>query len=418
MDLVSGHDRYAIEVPDRAFDGRIGAIRLTENGRFGNVFYQLLHAVLLARHLSCLTVELFPFEGGPPEGSREIAGLTFVCSRIHNTSRPTLVGHFFNSYVFQSALTGFDPNMVVEIVDTVLRPLFCHLPAHNPQDGAAMVMNFRGGDIFRGDPVPEWYLQPPASYYTKAALFARERLGVERITIVAEDRCNPALAVTEAALHQNGFAVTFQSSSLETDIGVMLSARSLVSPFSTLCEALAMLSTSLQTYFAFRQFESHRHLHIRRPALLTRVLKAHGVRPVRIIDRMRDYIPPLSWRRTDAQIRMMRDFPVECLDVQDLTENPDETDDCFVHVVPPPITTPAAEAYQLRQTIITLRAEITDLRAEITDLGAEITDLRHVAAASREEAVGLRNSMSWRVTAPARWAAQKFRQLRRCSVRC
>lgn len=167
--LLTGDDPYWIGGARPGFDGRIEAVRLTEHGRFGNVFYQTLHAVLLARQLGAGTIEVFPFTGGPAEGRHVIDGLTFEVGCAADCAVPTLVGHFFNSFAFQSALTGYPANLLTDAVDRVMRPLFGHLAAGGPAVGAdTVVLNLRGGDVFAAVVAPPWYVQPPASYHVRA----------------------------------------------------------------------------------------------------------------------------------------------------------------------------------------------------------------------------------------------------------
>ena len=389
---LSTKDYNRIDTLDGHFDGRVDAIRVTEFGRFGNIFQQLLHAILLAHHLGCRTVEFFPFEGVQTEGEWQFAGLNFICRRTPRTVGPTLVGHFFFSHPFESALTGFNMQYAMDVIDGALRPLFKDVRVE-PQDSQVIVLNFRGGDVFLGNPISAEYVQPPASFYILAALTARERFGVTTVSIVSEDRVNPALAATEAALHEHGFRVVTNIPDLAGDIAIIMGAKHLVSPFGTFLEALAMLSTGLRSYTAFRQFESHRHLHTARPSLLVHVLKARGVIPIRILDTEQDYIRPLSWAATDEQLRLMLDFPLDRLTVQDLSAEPDVTDDCFL-LWPFPKAASAAEAYRLRQALLSLRATVVGLREDVSKMTNEATLQRLEAAAQRCRAGHLQQALT------------------------
>lgn len=184
-------------------------------------------------------------------------------------------------------------------------------------------------------------------------MFAREAYGVSRAVLVSEDDRNPAGAVVRAALEQARMEVTRQSLSFAEDVGLMLNAVHLVSPFGTLCEALGMLSHRLRSYTAFRQFESHRHLHMRRPSVPLTVLRAHHVTPIRIVDRSlgrgMDYIPPLGWDLSEEQLGLLRRFPIDRLHI----DIPDDADDaCFAAFPPSPVAPAATEAYALRRRLI------------------------------------------------------------------
>jgi hypothetical protein len=428
-ELLAGHDRYAIVNAGASFDGHVDVIRLTEHGRFGNIFYQVLHAVLLARQIGATTVALFPFAGGPAVGRHVIDGLTFEVGLPPAAGMPALVGHFFNSYVFESALAGVPTDLLLGVVDRVMRPLFGHLgDAAPPGDADTVVLNMRGGDVFADPVASNWYVQPPASYYIRAALFAREAHGVTRVILVSEDDRNPAMGLTAAALEQAGLQVRRQSASFAEDAGLMINAAHLVSPFGTLCEALGMVSTRLRSYTAFRQFESHRHLHMRRPSVPLVVLRAHGVTVIRILDRSLNYTSPLTWTRDDHQMEMLRRFPIDRLHL-DIPDD-DNDDACFATFPVPGVQPMPREAFGMRLRMIAAESEIINAhreaeraqraqqaaQAEATKAQAETMNaLSNIAAAKQENAelhtrldvalagaAALRASTSWRMTAPLR----------------
>lgn len=372
--LLEGDDPYRIETAGEDFDGRVTAVRLVENGRFGNVFWQILHAVLLARQLRIGLVQVFPYACGPRRARHEVGGLVVEIGATLPMVGPTLVGHFFNSYPFQSTLSGVSAAMVTAAVDEVMRPLFAPLPVpDDPPDAETLVANVRGGDVFAGESVPSWYVQPPASYYLRAALDARFCCGVNKVRIVAEDRTNPAIATAEDLLRNAGFAVGFQSGSLQEDLATLLYARHLAAPFGTFCEAIGMLSPHLETYYAFRQFESHRHQHPRREALLGPVLQARGVRIVRILDPARDYTAPRTWDGSVSQRELLSTFSFDRLAVEDLGTDPDPTDDRFETFPEGDLPPISSEARALRSALIDAREVNHALQSQVETLERQIT---------------------------------------------
>ncbi len=194
-----------------------------------------------------------------------------------------------------------------------------------------------------------------------------------------------------------------------------------------------MLSTHLRSYTAFRQFESHRHLHMRRASMPLSVLRAHGVTPVRIIDRGLSYIPPLSWDRSEEQLDLLRRFPMDRLHV-DIPDD-DADDACFAAFTPSGVTSAATEAYGLRRALVSLHAdreatlrgaaealsvaqaarsraeaETRSVRMEMQAAvqSAQQTAWQDVTVARAEfsrvaaERAAIHCSLSWRVTAPLR----------------
>lgn len=391
-DLLAGADPYAIAHARPGFSGRVEAIRITENGRFGNIFYQLLHAIILARQLGCRTILAFPFAGGPdaPAIAVEELRIVFRPDLVAATPPvPTLVGHFFNSFAFESALRSLPPEFVRDTIQRYLKPLFRDtLRGVQPGDRRSLVMSFRGGDVFQAERPSPWYVQPPASYYMKAFEMARAELGVQCVTLVYEDRSNPAVAIVEEQLAAAGVKFSGQSASLVEDLSCLAGARHLVVPTSTLGEAAALLSEHVETYFGFRNFESHEHIHQRPQPLLLGVLRRKGVRAVLIEDAANDYIPARSWDASAAQRAMIADYPMDKLRLLE------------------------GEAADRRE----MQRDAGDLRMQLAESLDEASRIRHLLIATQLRFEHLdrkvHQSTSWRVTAPLRWSAQLVRRLR------
>ncbi|MBS0560576.1 MAG: hypothetical protein JSR21_11030 [Proteobacteria bacterium] len=316
--LLNGDDRYRIEGAGPGFKGEVARIRVTEHGRFGNIFLQLLHVAVIARAIGCREIEAFRFEGGPAQPRVEAGGLTFLFPPANAPiapERPTLVGHFFNSYAFESILRALPSDAAWDLVQSAIRPLFEHIWKPAAAGPATLVVHFRAGDVFRDPHVSRWYVQPPASYYTKAIAHARETLGIEDVLLVYEDRGNPAIALVEDWLAREGIPFAIQSSDLATDAVCLASATHLVASVSTLTEAAAILSRTLRTFIAFRQAESHLDIHQRLEPLVAGVLRRKGVRVVVIADRDGDYIAPRSWTASPEQVRQVCAYPSSGLDI-------------------------------------------------------------------------------------------------------
>lgn len=311
-DMFAGTMRYRIEGAGPVFSGRVEALRLIEMGRFGNVFFQLLHAAMIARRIGVTTIEVFPFRGAPPVPFIEAGGLRFVFNVTDPPTRPTFVGAFFHTFTFPGLLNGVPESHVTDIVDHVLRHIFAHLLDAGPQGAPdTIVAHLRGGDVFEPGSAPINYVQPPASYYHLACLQARESFGVRHVVLVSEDRRNPAIVLLEQSLVRSGFTVRFQSASFEADASLVVNAAHIVASFGTFCEALGMLSTRVHSYTAFRHFESHRlyRRDMKRHSETLLVLQAHGVKAVRIVDTDNTYVGPESWDMSDATLQLLCEYP-------------------------------------------------------------------------------------------------------------
>jgi hypothetical protein len=314
--------RYHLTGAGADFDGRIRAIQLVRDGRFGNALYQTLHAILLARRHAWQSIALFPFEGGPDRPITRVAGIDFHRPDLPGGEcppGPVLHGQFLYAPRFGEDLVAVPGPTVHAAAREVLRPLFRHLVDRAADlDPTTLVMHFRAGDIFLVTGVHPFYVQPPASYYLAAAAHARRHLAVRAVRLVTEDRANPAIDIVETELRRQGIDVTVQSSSFLEDLACLLGATHLVAPYGTLCEIVALLSERLRSYTAFRNFESHHDFQQRRTPFLRGALHEAGIRCIRISDPAHDYIPPDAWERTEAQMEQIRNFPIERLAVEEV----------------------------------------------------------------------------------------------------
>jgi hypothetical protein len=314
--LIAAHS-YRIEPGPAGFSGRVGALRIVQYGRFGNVFYQTLHAVVLARHLGCATIIASPLTVS--SAGVEIDGLRIVLASDAESAPPAaavLAGPFYIPAEFGSILTALPPTEAAPIVERYLHPLFGNvMQAVRPLGDRTLAVSFRSGDIFGGAPAHSYYVQPPASFYIRAIDFARAALGVGDVRLVYEDDANPAVACVQAYLTRQGIPCGVQCADIVSDLACLVGASHLVAPFSTFIEAAALLSPYTRTYIAFRHFESHQPIWRRDPPFLAGMLRLRNVRRVLIDDAAGGYIAPFSWQRTDAQLQQIVAYPIENLEL-------------------------------------------------------------------------------------------------------
>jgi hypothetical protein len=256
----------------------------------------------------------------------------------------------------------------------------------------------------------------------KALALARAERGVQDVTLVYEDRSNPAVAIVEQQLAAAGIPFTRQSASLIEDLCCLAGARHLVVPHSTLAEAAALLSDHIETYVGFRSFESHAHIHTRPQALLLGVLRQKGVRAVLIDDAADDYIPARAWDASAAQIAMIGAYPMANLRV---TEG-DEADRLETRRDPGVLRGQLAEsldeAARIRHLLVASRARADALDARlawsesetvrlVAELQGDAERYRLRAEAAEHLCSIMRRSKTWRVTAPLRWSSRLLRRL-------
>ena len=366
---LSGHDPYCIEGAGDDFEGRVEAIRITQNGRFGNIFLQLIHAIALARALGCRTIQAFAFEAGPQEERVDIDGLRLLFPRGAASSAaavPTLRGHFFNSYPFDSALRALPPAAAWEILQTVMRPLFRRIWQAAPVSGAhTAVVHFRAGDVFGNPRVSPWHTQPPASYYQAAIAHLRAHAGVEDVRLVFEDEGNPAIAPTKAWLRAQAIPFVDQSSDLTNDAACLATATHIVASVSTLTEVAAMLSQTLRSYTFFRQAESHFYIHQRADPLVAGVLALKGVELVCVEDRDGGYVQAGVWRGDAEQTRTLIEYPLSALAVRAPAKDADRFIDSEGLRVR--LREAESEALRLRKRLVVMRDEEIHLRNSLVE---------------------------------------------------
>lgn len=323
-----GQAAHRIEtVSGEAFSGRIAALRIERSyGQFGNNFYQLLNALIVARRLGCVELRLPPMQGTFGQFPLLIDGIRIAQSSEPVTSGPTLVGVFFAPYGFEPLFHDADMAFVVDTIERFVCRLYDHLLVRVvPLGPSVLAMHFRGGDVFResGDVHP-WYVQPPASYYVTALEHAQKHLGVDSVQLVFQGRENPAVEEVERYLSNRGVPFSCQSADLPADLRCLFGARHLVAPYGTFCEAVAMMSAHCTSYFAFRDLSSQHDMEGFPQSRVDRVLQQRGIHTMLIEDPDRTYTPQRSWRASADQLQLVRDYPKSALRVAEIEASRDE----------------------------------------------------------------------------------------------
>lgn len=239
--------QYAIVNPDAFFlpgQSRLGHLRLTKWLKFGNSIEQLHHLFHLAKAYHLTRIVL------PPSNvfrTRKVEGIELIASDDANTAAlgVGLAGVFYYLEPFrlprptEELLSSVQRNVRPMLSDSLQEPD----PRVGPND---LVLHFRAGDVFE-HPVAH-YGQPPLSYY----LSAIERERPQRTWLVFEDRANPCIEAVEAWLRRHHLDTVIQSGSIEQDLRVLLSARTLVIGQTSFASSVAMLSTQLRRLYTFR----------------------------------------------------------------------------------------------------------------------------------------------------------------------
>ena len=301
--------------PIDAQEPRIRTIRVRPYERFGNNFYQILNACILARRLGVRSLQLSGFRSDLFSLPFEADGICVMGHGEDAADGLTMTGEFYFPKGLEPLVGDYSAAFLAETVDRFMRPLLTRLTGPSGSLGErTLVMHFRGGDLFAGSGwVHSWYVQPPASHYIRALKHAQTHSGVTHVHLVFEDRGNPAIEVVQRHLEHHDIAFSLQSASFHEDATSLISAHHLVVGYGTFCEALGAMSSRLQSYYAFRQFSSQRLIGFWAQARLEDLLRARGVRTYAIDDPDVSYIAPETWSNSDAQNELIRQYPIHRL---------------------------------------------------------------------------------------------------------
>jgi len=295
---------YRLLAPHRILSGhepQFEVLRVTNFGRFGNAVRRLRNVFAVARRYRVPRIEFarrHELFGGDRVAEFSL-GWTFPWERPAEQQTPGIIGDFYVLHAF-----GFDtdPGEEAEVTSSCVRPLLparLRTPRHDVGEDD-LILHFRGGDIFGpSHSIHPGYGQPPASYYLSAV--AREK--PNRVWLVDEDRRNPAIDAVESMLRLHGITVFTQSTTLEGDIHVLLSARRIVAGIGTFVPAIAALSERLRQLTLFE------------PPV--KALRRLGVEQISGRDRKGAYQAAMlsnNWRNTPEQRALMLAYPPTALE--------------------------------------------------------------------------------------------------------
>jgi hypothetical protein len=299
---------------DTDFDGSIDTLRVEAAGLWGNVFYAYFNACMIAQAMGCKAIELHTVHFEPPDLPIVVDGIRIGLVDKQASAGKTLALNCYWPRGFESVLEPYSAEFALDTIERYLRPIFSKYIAASGSLGArTIVLHFRSGEIFAPGGTNAWYVQPPASYYIRALEYARENLGVTAAHVVYQDKSNPALDVVLNHLSSSGIAFSVQSSTTFRDLTTIMSAHHIVSGYGTFCEAIALLSNRLESYFSFRRISSQRLLAFWAQHRLGELLNAKGIRTFVIDDPDDSYIKRESWTNSSEQIDLMSHYPIRKL---------------------------------------------------------------------------------------------------------
>jgi hypothetical protein len=228
---------YRVRSPGPQPPLTLATLRIPTWRNFGNMVYQLLHALAFAEEQG------IPAISGPPLSwfrSGTVAGVDLRFGEPFK--RPALVGHYF----YPQPLGVQVPFRRAHLIRG-LRTLFEVDGADRPGERVPgeLVVHLRSGDVFSANPHPNYW--PPAlGYYTAVLADAAPRA----VRLVCQDRVHPLLEPLERWGHEHGVPVAVQvSDDLRADLATLTSATTLCISQGTLGLASAWLSASAERVY-------------------------------------------------------------------------------------------------------------------------------------------------------------------------
>ncbi|SFM25705.1 hypothetical protein SAMN05192568_102438 [Methylobacterium pseudosasicola] len=295
--------------PGRASRTLVG-LSLFENGAFGNCLVQYIIAVSVAKALNLKYIKV------PKVDRSKVIFLTERLTRDGITFIPPdedlppdgyfLSGLYFDPTQFQR-LVGLDaPPDSQTLIREIIRPLFNGLPSTFPKKpDDQLLIHIRSGDIFSTWVDPH-YPQPPFAFYRMVIDRLRGEDRIRSVKLVFENRLNPVIAEVEAYAKSLGLPVETQSESLIADVAALVGGRYLVFGLGTFGPAICHLSEQVEQVFYFASNWPQAF---------------HGIQTIGKLVEVRDiegrYMKVGEWQNTDAQRRMMIDYPAEALAFDD-----------------------------------------------------------------------------------------------------
>jgi hypothetical protein len=279
----------------RGAAGHVDYIWLPVLGRFGNNVFQMINAATFAKHVGAS--KIYHSFGWLPPKTKALDGVKLIRGEPPLRSRKAGLRTGFFGTNNNTVLRRMPAEPFVEAAERILMP---EMRYRQPQiNTKEIVVHIRGGDIMknRTRPHPD-YVQPPASFYCQAVRHAAERTGIRAINIISQDRSNPAIEPFVCWAKSEGFVVNpISNKSLEDDVEQLLAAKHLVAGKTTFPAAIAMLSGNIRSLYFFRNFYIENKL-------------AGKVKDLfRVNDELGDYIPIRGWKNSEAQHKMIRNYP-------------------------------------------------------------------------------------------------------------
>ena len=318
---VPGRPKYLVTAAPQPFDGTIAALHVSRAvGRFGNHLKVLMVVTCLARRLGIKRIYLTELSEFSADQPIDAEGLIIQSERLlaHDRPGPVLAGPFFVQTAFGEHLQHVSDDEEGWAVRHVIRPLFLRTvqkPPFVPAD-TDLSIHIRSGDLFSNPQPHSGYVQPPLAFYQLILRYAQRELGIRRVILGYENDLNPCIPALKQWLQEIGVPFVTQSASLAEDLSVQLHARHCVYGYGSFGPAIVRLSERMRTVFMPWTMMG-----------TVRIARIAGVRLIFVRDVAGKYIARGNWKGTAEQRRMMLDYPIENLALDEAASAAEERAD-------------------------------------------------------------------------------------------
>lgn len=283
--------------------GRLDYLRVEKSGNFGNNYIQLVHAMALAEVHGVKRVLHRFRQFGARKGT---LGPKLTFRRSMELGKLGLSGTFFLRAMFDE-LCDLPPEQFLRISDAYVRPAL--LLEQPKAEKGVVALNIRGGaDVFENRMPNKHYGQPPLSYYQRALANLTDRYELSEVNLVYQDVRNPVVEPLTVWLQGLGVPWRLTSEGILGDARALMEAEHIVMGWTTFTSAVSLLSSNMRTVTVFRKAPLFREMCVAAEA-------AYLIR-----DAGGEYIPVDGWKNDRKQRKLMVDYPVENLSIEDKAE--------------------------------------------------------------------------------------------------
>lgn len=231
----------------------IDTIEINSAHRFSNSLEQLVNAIALASLLSNnnqrpITIRTPDFWYLPKEEVRLSAAVTLSNRNDYpNDGNLTIKGSFF----YLSTLKPIFSKTPVKYME--LQRIARHISISEyiePLSEDDLVIHLRSGDVFIKDGGHPEYGQPPLAYYRKIV----DSRSWRSVHLVFEDKGNVVIDPLIGFISGRGIPLRIHSGTLESDLSILMSAKTLVAGIGSFIPGVASISNNIKSVYGFERY--------------------------------------------------------------------------------------------------------------------------------------------------------------------